>query len=468
VRLRLTLWFVLGIVVVAVAGSAGFYAVLSEQLRGDLDSRLTQQLNRYQQVVATAANQQELADLTKTFLSGQQSNSLRQNGYILSLQTRDGTVVSNSSEVKLEDLRVSKDLVSTGKPFFVDTRVATGSLRVAGTSVMLSGEQVGAVEIAGSLGNIADTMRRLLMLLAIGGFVGCVAVGLGSWLLLGRALDPVRRITKTAAAISREDLSRRIEYSGRNDEIGELAFTMDAMLDRLESAFAAQDRFISDASHELRTPLTIIKGHLQVLDRQESPDPEFVKQEHALVLDELNRMNRLVADLLTLARATRNDFLRSDQIDLDAFLESLLSQGSHLGDRRWTVDSLPGGTVVADQDRLTQVFLNLMQNAVRFTKPGQVVALGGKRVGGVSLWVRDEGEGMTDEMVGHAFDRFCKGGERADHDEGLGLGLAIVKAIVEAHGGSVSVESRLGAGTRFVVLLPVLGSAGIRAFSSDS
>ncbi len=463
-RLRLTLWFVLGIVVVVVAGSAGLYAVLSEQLRHDLDSRLGQQLNHYQQAVASAGDEQELADLTKAFLSGQQSNSLRQNGYVLALQTRDGTVVSNSSQVKLEDLQATKDLLSSGEPFLIDARTAVGSLRVAGTSVRLSGVQVGAVEIAGSLGNIADTMRRLLMLLAIGGFVGCVVVGLGSWLLLGRALDPVRRITKTAAAISREDLSRRIEYSGPNDEVGELALTMDAMLDRLESAFAAQDRFISDASHELRTPLTIIKGHLQVLDRQESPDAEFVKQEHALVLDELNRMNRLVADLLTLARATRSDFLRRDRVDLDAFLTSLVSEGSHLGDREWAIDSLPGGTWVADQDRLTQVFLNLMQNAVRHTEPGQVIALGGKIDGGVSLWVRDEGEGMTDNMVGHAFDRFYRGDSHADHYEGLGLGLAIVKAIVEAHGGSAQVESKPGEGTRFTIFLPALDPKGDKSF----
>ena len=138
---------------------------------------------------------------------------------------------------------------------------------------MLDGEQMGAVQIAGSLTAISDTLRSLLVLLAVGGALGCVVVGLGSWFLLGRALEPVRRITRTAAAISQEDLTRRIGYSGPKDEIGELALTMDAMLDRLQSAFAAQEQFISDASHELRTPLTIIKGHLQVLDRQESPDP---------------------------------------------------------------------------------------------------------------------------------------------------------------------------------------------------
>ena len=189
-------------------------------------------------------------------------------------------------------------------------------------------------------------------------------------MLLGRALEPVRRITRTAAVISREDLSRRIEYAGPKDEIGELAETMDGMLDRIETAFSGQEQFISDVSHELRTPLTIVKGHLQVLDRVPHPDAEMIKQEHALVIDELDRMNRLIADLLTLARAGRGDFLRKEGIELDLFLTSLTAEGPHLGDREWKIDGLPGGMVEADQDRLTQIFLNLMQNAVAHTCPG--------------------------------------------------------------------------------------------------
>jgi two-component system, OmpR family, sensor kinase len=329
---------------------------------------------------------------------------------------------------------------------------------VAGTPILTTDGQVGAVEIAGSLAGVNDTLQRLLLLLAIGGALGCLVVGLGSWFLVGRALDPVRRITRTAAAITHEDLTRRIGYSGPKDEIGELALTMDAMFDRLQSAFATQEQFISDASHELRTPLTIMKGHLQVLDRQESPDPAFVKQEHALVLDELDRMNRLVADLLTLARATRVDFLRKESIDLDGFLQSLAAQGPHLGGRTWVLATLPGGSVQADQDRLTQVFLNLIQNAVEHTSERQVIALGGVRAPGrVTLWVRDEGEGMNAEVAGHVFERFYRGAnpEGAEAtDTGAGLGLAIVKAIAEAHGGSISVESRLGAGTRFTISLP--------------
>lgn len=434
------------------------YAVLSNQLRDDLDSRLSAQLSRYAQAVVAATDQTDLVRLTEDFLSGPQSNAIRQNGYILVVQTVGGTVMSNSGSVILEDIPDSQSLLETGQPFMSDWESETGPLRVVGTAIVLDGSQVGSALIAGSLGDIADTMGRLLVLLAVAGFVGCVVVGLGTWLLLGRALDPVRSITTTAAAISRDDLSRRIGYVGPRDEIGELAHTMDAMLDRLESAFTAQERFIADASHELRTPLTIVKGHLQVLDRQDSPDPVFVKQEHALVIDELDRMNRLVADLLTLARATRNDFLRRDPISLDALLQSLVAQGPHLGERQWTLDSLPGVSIEADQDRLTQVFLNLMQNAVRHSRPGQTIALGGKSDGGpsgpISLWVRDEGQGMSEDVVAHVFDRFYRGGGEKREEPGLGLGLAIVKAIVEAHGGSIGVESTPGSGSRFTFTLP--------------
>ena len=455
-RLRLTLWFVFAVVVMAVLGAAAVYSILSHQLRDDLDSRLAQQLTRYQEMVSTATGEQSLVDLTRSYLASNQANSLRQAGFVLSLQTLGGSVVSSSDAVRSEDLGESKELLASGTRFLVDTPLAGDDYRVAGTPVIDSGEVVGAVEIAGSLAEVDSTLNRLLLLLVVGGLIGCAAVGLGTWFLLGSALEPVRRITRTAASISREDLSRRIEYTGPKDEIGELAETMDGMLDRIESSFSDQEQFISDVSHELRTPLTIVKGHLQVLDREAHPDPDLVKLEHGLVIDELDRMNRLIADLLTLARAGRVDFLRKEPIDLDLFLTSLAAEGPHLGEREWTIDALPGGAVEADQDRLTQIFLNLMQNAVAHTGSGQVIALGGSRKTpgtGVELWVRDEGEGMAEEVRRHVFERFYRG--KGDNAGGrVGLGLAIAHALVAAHGGRIDVDSSPGRGARFTVTLP--------------
>jgi two-component system OmpR family sensor kinase len=455
-RLRLALWFAFGVMVVVAAGAIGIYFMFSQQLRGDLDTRIKQEIYNYQEAVAPAVDEDSLVDLTRGYLAGIQANSLRRSGMVLSLRTVGGAVVSSSEVVRPEDLPISESLVESGERFLGDAQLGGGSYRVAGTSIQSGGEVVGTVLVAESLEETEQAMGRLLLLLAFGGVLGCALLGLGSWYLLGRALDPVRRITRTAAVISKEDLSRRIGYKGPSDEIGELAETMDAMLDRLASAFSAQERFISDVSHELRTPLTIIKGHLQVLDRQESPSPGVVKQEHALVIDELDRMNRLVADLLTLARAGRVDFLRKEKVGWDLFLTSLAAQGPHLGERDWKIDELPGGTGEVDQDRLTQVFLNLMQNAVSHTKKGQTIALGGSRrsqVGEVRLWVRDEGEGMEEEVRSHVFERFYRGEGDAAGGR-IGLGLAIVRALAEAHAGSIDVDSSPGKGAQFTVRLP--------------
>ncbi len=455
-RTKLTLWFVFGVVLIAALGATALNLVLSNQLHDQLDSDLTQQLTRYIQTVASATDESTLIESTREFLSGPQSSPLRRNGYILSLQTSDGTVVSNSSEIRLEELAQSQESLRTGSRFLVDVSFVDQPYRVLGTPVLQDGIQIGAVQLAGSLADIATTLRSVLLLSILGGLLGVILVGSGSWLLLGRALGPVRRITATAAAISREDLSRRIGYTGPRDEIGNLAKTMDGMLDRLQASFESQEQFISDVSHELRTPLTIVKGHLQVLDRQENPSPDTIRKEHALVLDELDRMNRLVGDLLTLARATRVDFLRKENIDADLFLKSLVGQGEHLGDRAWRIDRLPGRALTADQDRLTQVFLNLMQNAVAHTQPGDVIALGGEMTteGAIRLWVRDEGAGMDEETRSRVFERFYRGAAGHQRTEGLGLGLALAKAIVDAHEGRIEVESSPGRGTRFVITLP--------------
>jgi len=494
-RLRLTLWFVVGVALLAVAGVAVTHTVLARQLQADVDDELAQQLSLYGRAVAEADDSQSLLELTRDYLSGPGAENLRRNGVILTVQTTEGSVVSSTGDVALELLPESAALLDSGERILVSVEGAGGSYRLAGTPVIAGGVRIASAEVGVSLAGLRSTLRNVLALLVVGAAAGTLAVGYGSWVLVGRALDPVRRITRTAAAISREDLSRRIEYSGPYDEIGELAGTMDAMLDRLQEAFEAQERFITDVSHELRTPLTIAKGHIQVLDREDAFDVDAVRRSHRVVVEELDRMNRLVGDLLTLARATRVDFLRKERVELDALLRMLLEQGPHLADRDWRLDSLPGGAASVDQDRLIQVFLNLMHNAVAHTRSGDVIALGGRwdsagANGGVrshtaptsdvrprrlSLWVRDEGVGMTDVVRGRLFERFYRGpdlsgrgevggvGAAASARDGvsetamsqhLGLGLAIVAALVRAHEGRVEVQSAHGSGSRFTVHLP--------------
>ncbi len=279
-----------------------------------------------------------------------------------------------------------------------------------------------------------------------------IASGL-AWVVAGRILAPLRLLTDTARLIGETDLTRRIEVSG-NDEIAELAATFNAMLDRLESAFAMQRAFVSDASHELRTPITIVRGHIELLD----DDPEERRETVGLVIDELDRMSRFVDDLLLLARAERDDFLRLAELELGALTDELLDKADALGARRWQLEERAEARVVADRQRVTQAMMGLAQNAVEQTGEGDPIWIGSAVAGNEArLWVTDRGPGVAPEDSEHIFERFARAGTSRRRSEGAGLGLAIVRAIAEAHGGRAELDSRPGEGATFTLVIPLSG-----------
>jgi signal transduction histidine kinase len=220
------------------------------------------------------------------------------------------------------------------------------------------------------------------------------------------------------------------------------------MVDRLEEAFASQKEFISDAGHELRTPITIIRGHLDVMGH----DPDERRETLELVSDELDRMGRMVNDLLLLAKATRPDFLQPETIDLRDLTHELFAKASALAPRDWRLAAVGSARIVADRQRLTQAIMNLSQNAAAHTGENDAIELGSELAdGSVHLWVKDTGPGVPEENQARIFERFVRL-DRAG--EGAGLGLAITAAVAEAHGGRVDLDSRPGAGARFTVIIP--------------
>jgi two-component system, OmpR family, sensor kinase len=318
------------------------------------------------------------------------------------------------------------------------------------------GETLGVFVVAsflrGEREEIADAINTGFL---VAGAMLVVAALVG-WVVAGRILRPIRAVTETARAISESDLSGRIVVEG-DDEIAELARTFNAMVDRLEHSFATQRVFVYDAGHELRTPITIVRGHLELL----GDDPGERRDAVALVTDELDRMSRIVDDLLLLAKLEQPEFLRPEPVEVEPFTAELFAKAQTLDGRRWRLAEAAAGIVVADEQRLTQAVMNLARNAVEHAGPDAAITLGSAVFNGeVRFWVADTGPGIAPEEQAVIFERFARGGDRRRRSEGAGLGLAIVRAVAEAHGGRVELDSRPGAGARFTISIPVHPSRG--------
>jgi two-component system OmpR family sensor kinase len=366
--------------------------------------------------------------------------------------------ISKLPNETLADLRaLSSDLPGRGKESTgtFDTELGTAHYRVERVGL---GRETGAFVVANLPAKELEEINELrtygvAVTLAILLLASAVA-----YLIAGRALAPVRLLTETARSISQSDLTRRIRVYGAGDA-AEMARSFNAMLDRLENVFRSQRQFTQDASHELRDPLTICRGHLELI----GDDPEERRETIALVLDELDRMARIVDDLQLLAEAEQPDFLRSERVDLGLFAHELVTKASALAPRQWKLDETADEvTIAVDRHRVTEAVMNLAHNAAKHTVAEDTIAIGTSANDvEARLWVRDTGRGIPISDQARIFDRFSRGRDAHRRYRGGGLGLAIVKAIAEAHGGHVELESRLGEGSTFTIVVPRYPSEGL-------
>jgi signal transduction histidine kinase len=275
--------------------------------------------------------------------------------------------------------------------------------------------------------------------------------GLVSWFVAGRIAAPLRQVRRTAEAIDEEQLAARIPIDDTLDEdVLAMATTFNRMLDRLGSAMESQREFLDDAAHELRTPLTVIRGHVETRGGGSSGDETSAR----LLIGEVDRMDRLVGDLLMLAKSGRPDFLNRHVVDLDDLVVRVVATASALGTRVWQVVGAADARVFADEQRLTQALMQLAVNAVEHTQPGDTIAVGVRTAcSEFELTVTDNGPGIPEEEHERIFDRFQQG-NRVQPGRGSGLGLAIVRSIAQAHGGRAEVSTAPGGGVSFRLVLP--------------
>lgn len=372
----------------------------------------------------------------------------------------DGRLIATSPSIGTLTKPLDPNGLQAGESIYQDSYLDGAHLRVLSVPLVLGERTIGTLQVGASLSVVDATRTNMLSTMAVIAVFAVLIAALGSWMVLGRALSPLEAMTETVDQINRaDDLSRRIPYDVQNeDEIGDLVVSFNQTLERLESLFTSQQRFLADVSHELRTPLTVIKGNVDLMRRMKQADEESLGS----IDQEAGRLTRLVGGLLMLAQAESGKLtlnLKPVELDLlltEVFTEMCVLAGSKV---RVHLNEIDQVMVNGDRDRLKQVFLNLISNAIQYTPQGGDVFLSMAKIGEQArIIIRDTGPGIPAEDLPHIFDRFYRAEKSRTRSStsGFGLGLSITQWIVEHHGGQIKVESKEGKGTTFVIWLTVI------------
>ncbi len=449
-RARLTLWYTGLLAGVLILFGTAVYLLLS--------FLLTQQIN--DTLLRTAE------DIRSTAIRSVDGEVIAFPPQALALTAGVGVQLTrNDGEVAFEDLGMEELSL---EPLDMELRTAlyrtvtigNGNYRVLTYPLLLQPEDevIGFLQLASSLEASQQALQNLLVLMVVGGVIAVVVAGIVGWSTAGTALRPLDKVTETALHITRaDDLSRRIPQSGPpRDEVGRLTLAFNETLERLETLFETQRRFLADVSHELRTPLTTIRGNVDLISRMDELDSESLDAIRA----EVDRMTRMVNDLLLLAKAETGRLpLALEEIELDTLMLEVYKQGNMLaGDGvKIEIGREDQVHVIGDRDRLRQVILNLVANALTHTPSGGTVTLA---LACVEDWARltvtDTGSGIPNDELPHIFERFYRidrSRQRSDTG-GAGLGLSIAYWITRSHNGRIEVASEQGKGTTFSVWLP--------------
>jgi heavy metal sensor kinase len=466
IRWRLTIWYSGMVALTLALFSGGLYLYMDNRLRTDIDWSSQQRAQQVARLLVQRLNAQQLAPgdqliLRELGVLDDSVDPFRDPGVGVRLYNPLGMLVGGSSKFLLERQRIPEDRMVVvaaryGQEYRGILSTREGPFYAYSRPVPLTNGQIWTVLLLTSMQPYQRTMEELARLLLIGTLLATAIAFVTGAAMAKAALSPMDAIVRTAQQINRErDLSRRIEAKGPRDEIGRLTETINDMLVRIEAMFDRQRQFMADVSHELRTPLTTIRGEVDLMQRSGRVDPEGLEA----VRSEAERMARMVGELLLLARAEAELAVHLDPVELDTLLLDVYRQALTLaGDgHRVVLGHEDAATVVGDRDRLKQLLLNLVENALTYTPGGSTVTLALHRDSQVAwISVADDGPGIPAEDLERIFDRFYRVDKaRKRTGGGTGLGLSIVQWIAKAHGGRVEVASTLGAGTTFTVTLPL-------------
>lgn len=454
IRIHLTLWYTFLLGIILVTFSVLLYLVLKFSLHAQIDRNLQ---DRAQQVL-TGIEAQAVINLKTGEVFVPQANVFSSPATFIQVVGTDGSIVSATDNLGTQNFPNHSDILAEnlrGQDTFKTIMADETPLRIYSTPILFRKQVVGAVQVGQSLKEVENTLRQVLFFLIGGTSAALVLAAMVGAFLAWTALRPIDRINQTVTRIvSAQDLKQRLPTSNTNDEIDQLTITINDMLERLDNFFQAQIRLSADVSHELRTPLTAIRGNVDLLRRGAAKNPEELNEALSVIDGELDRMSRIVADLLLLSQADAGMSLRMEPVELDTIILDVYRQA------RVTANGVQiqlghedQAVIQGDPDRLKQLLINLVTNAIKHTSPGGKVTLSLYRE---PEWVRiavaDTGRGIAPGALPHIFERFYQADQ--SNQKGTGLGLSIAQWIAEAHRGEITVDSELGKGSVFTLWLP--------------
>lgn len=456
VALAVTLVLALGSLLLTSVG----YLLLSRRLAADLDRTLVQESAAFvaAQQAAPTYTIGELEEATRAYLTGRTGGGPDASAILL-VRFPEGKVISNSS-IPLErapENAFELDAIHPVRRFstftFQDEEYRTATVPVLDAEGQRVATFLAALPTSPTKEVAAALLRTLLFASLL---VTMVGASVSAWVARA-SLGPLHEVANTTRAISQSSLSQRVSYSGPKDDVGLMVTALNDMLDRLESAFSEQKHFTADASHELRTPLTIILGHLELMGME--GDLNASQQESlVLVMDELERMSRLVEDLLALARLDAGAGRPFTPLDLGDLAEEAVTRARGLAPREFILVRATVTPVHGDWDMLLQALLNLLSNAVNATSTGGLIEVRCEVEGDFArVQVRDDGPGIPESELPRVFDRFyrARGSRGAREGGGSGLGLTIAARLALRHGGTLAAANHPAGGAVFTLRLPL-------------
>jgi len=455
-RVRFAIWTTVLILALLAAFGAFVYFNLSRSLTVAVDDSLA--VSAAQAAAGLNVNNGQVTIPEALNAEDGGIRALSERGLTVIVLAKDGGVLQAVGPYR--DVTIGINGATSGNPQGTYTTLAdrvgeNDRLRVYILPVLDNGQVAGWVQVIQSLGPVQDALNQLLTALLIGGAALLIFAALGGYFLSARALRPIDRITQTAQRIAGgEDLSARLNLPDTGDEVSRLAATFDAMLARLDNAFRRERQFTADASHELRTPLAAMQAILGVVREGERPAGEY-----RLALDDLaeetNRLRGLTEDLLRLARGENERTITRERVNLSDLLTDVADSLRPLAEAKSLAlhCQVPDGLILTgDTDALVRLFVNLLDNAIKYTEQGSISMTACSGADGLIVEVTDTGIGIPPHHLSHIFDRFYRV-DPARSSGGAGLGLAIARQIAQAHGGRVEVRSAPGKGSTFTVHL---------------